>query len=134
MFMITVEGTFDAAHRLDGYPGKCSNLHGHTWKVEATWYFTELNGTGMTVDFKELDKILQEVLEVYDHQYLNDHMVIPPTAENLARLLFLQLDAATEILLQELPSSGLSDVTVWETEKHCATYMEDAAIGIGEER
>ncbi|HEX3048027.1 MAG TPA: 6-carboxytetrahydropterin synthase, partial [Bacillota bacterium] len=26
--------TFDSAHYLPGYDGKCKNMHGHTWRVE----------------------------------------------------------------------------------------------------
>ena len=33
MYHLKVEQTFDSAHFLKGYQGKCSNIHGHTWKV-----------------------------------------------------------------------------------------------------
>jgi len=31
--MVSKEFTFDAAHHLHCYEGKCKNLHGHTYKV-----------------------------------------------------------------------------------------------------
>ncbi|MCD6102754.1 MAG: 6-carboxytetrahydropterin synthase, partial [Thermotogaceae bacterium] len=31
--LISKEFTFDAAHRLMKYKGKCENLHGHTYKL-----------------------------------------------------------------------------------------------------
>ena len=34
MYYLTVENSFDSAHFLHGYEGKCSNLHGHRWTVE----------------------------------------------------------------------------------------------------
>ena len=33
MFYLNVIDTFSAAHRLCGYQGPCSNLHGHNRKV-----------------------------------------------------------------------------------------------------
>ena len=33
MYYLTVENSFDSAHFLHGYDGKCSNLHGHRWRV-----------------------------------------------------------------------------------------------------
>lgn len=31
--LVSKEFTFDAAHHLHCYEGKCKNLHGHTYKV-----------------------------------------------------------------------------------------------------
>ena len=33
MYTIKTEASFDSAHFLKGYQGKCSNLHGHRWRV-----------------------------------------------------------------------------------------------------
>lgn len=33
---VTKEITFDSAHMLSNYEGKCSNLHGHTYKLQVT--------------------------------------------------------------------------------------------------
>ena len=35
MYKIQVKGFFDSAHFLKDYDGKCANLHGHRWVVEA---------------------------------------------------------------------------------------------------
>ena len=49
------EFSFDSAHFLYGYEGKCSNIHGHRWKVEVTVKnaFLQRNGQnkGMIMDF-----------------------------------------------------------------------------------
>ena len=34
MFILSTEACFDSAHFLSGYQGKCSNIHGHRWKLE----------------------------------------------------------------------------------------------------
>ena len=35
MHFIKTEASFDAAHFLTNYNGKCRNIHGHRWKVIA---------------------------------------------------------------------------------------------------
>ena len=36
MYQLTTEHSFDSAHFLAGYDGKCGNLHGHRWRVLLT--------------------------------------------------------------------------------------------------
>jgi len=79
--------TFDAAHYLPSYEGKCRNLHGHTWKLEVEVSSDELiqegSETGMVVDFAKVkDVVNREVINKLDHNLLND-MVKNPTCENL---------------------------------------------------
>lgn len=33
MYYLKTENSFDSAHFLKGYDGKCRNLHGHRWRV-----------------------------------------------------------------------------------------------------
>ena len=33
MYVLQTEQSFDAAHFLKDYKGKCSNIHGHRWRV-----------------------------------------------------------------------------------------------------
>ena len=48
--------SFDAAHFLPGYVGKCSQMHGHHWIVELA-VAGEVNlETGMVIDFIELSR------------------------------------------------------------------------------
>lgn len=62
----TKEVTFDAAHRLSFHKGKCYNLHGHTYKLCLTLACEDLE-KDMVLDFYEIKKILNEVVERYDH-------------------------------------------------------------------
>lgn len=91
--MVVKEFTFDAAHHLHAYEGKCKNLHGHTYKVQ----FGVLGRTderGLTIDFGEIKRIWKESIEPkLDHQYLNESL--PPmntTAENMVVWIFEQMD------------------------------------------
>lgn len=62
----TKEITFDAAHRLSFHRGKCYNLHGHTYKLCLTLACEALE-KDMVLDFYEIKKILNGVIERYDH-------------------------------------------------------------------
>ena len=97
MFELTVESAFEAAHRIENYPGKCARLHGHNWTVEAVVAGTELNELGILIDFKVLKAELNKVLDELDHRYLNELETFAkknPTAENLAKEIFEKLSAS----------------------------------------
>jgi len=65
--ILTLRFKFDAAHRLMHHPGKCSNLHGHTFRVEIVVEGKIDQKSGMVIDFAELKEILGEVVDGYDH-------------------------------------------------------------------
>jgi len=70
--MLSVKDTFAAAHRLESYHGKCENLHGHNFSVEALFEGEQVNEEGMLVDFAILKGYLKEVLEELDHTFINE--------------------------------------------------------------
>jgi len=135
MITITKEFTFDAAHRLFGYEGKCFNLHGHSWKVLITVVSSHpLNNLGMVIDFKNLKEIFQKWLDNnWDHAtILNDldtdviefcglmgfkcfKVKGNPTAENMANFLLESFNLF-------LPAGFyVEQVVVYETEKNFVT-------------
>ncbi|URA09692.1 6-carboxytetrahydropterin synthase QueD [Thermospira aquatica] len=84
IYRLIKEFTFDAAHNLINYNGKCEHLHGHTYKLQVTVEGPKDETTGMVCDFAELKQIVHEyIIQKLDHAYLND--IVPlSTAENLA--------------------------------------------------
>jgi 6-pyruvoyltetrahydropterin/6-carboxytetrahydropterin synthase len=115
MYRVGVKSRFNAAHKLEGHPGKCSRLHGHTWYVEAVFATSELGDEAMVIDFGDARAMLESVTGPFDHSYLNEIEPFSddrPTAENVARVIF-------EGLLEEMEREGypvtLEKVTVWES-------------------
>ncbi len=107
------EYSFEAAHFIYNHPGKCRNLHGHSYKL-----FVSIEGsvnpeTGMIIDFDDLSKVvLSRVIDRLDHRFLND--LIPlSTAENIAAWIWEQLKP-------ELP--GLVQIEVYETHDNAVIH------------
>ncbi len=116
---LTREFTFDSAHNLVRYHGKCEKLHGHTYRMAVT-----LSGhpddEGMLMDFVELKRIVHErIIAKFDHAYLND-IVAQPTAENIARYVFEALDP-----LLRGPNFALHEVCVWETARSFVAFRRE---------
>ncbi len=74
---IKKEFNFEAAHQLFWHKGKCSQCHGHSYKLFVTLE-GELNKNGIVVDFGDLKDIVnKEIIEKYDHSWLNDYFENP---------------------------------------------------------
>ncbi len=82
---------FDAAHCLPGHP-KCGSLHGHTYRVDVVVEAPLVSD--MLIDFAQLKQTLWQVLENYDHKFLNEVIPQATTVENIARHIHQQLKAA----------------------------------------
>ncbi|SEB13841.1 6-pyruvoyltetrahydropterin/6-carboxytetrahydropterin synthase [Thalassobacillus cyri] len=95
--MVSKEFTFDAAHHLHCYEGKCKNLHGHTYKVifGISGYVDDI---GIVIDFGDIKKIWKEQIEIHlDHRYLNDTLpAMNTTAENMVVWIYEQMEAALQ--------------------------------------
>lgn len=71
MYYLRAEASFDAAHFLAHYQGKCSNIHGHHWIVQIRISGSTLQTTtqerGMLVDFSQLKSDLKRIADELDH-------------------------------------------------------------------
>jgi len=73
---ITKEFDFEAAHALDGYEGKCKDIHGHSYHLKVTLIGEpcndiSLSDCGMVVDFGDIKAIVREhIYEEFDHRLL----------------------------------------------------------------
>ena len=113
------EFSFDAAHNLIKYNGKCEKLHGHTYKM-----VVKLEGIpdseGMIMDFVMLKNIVKaEIIDVLDHSYINE-IIEQPTAENIAVWAWGKLDGKLK-----RDNCKLSEVEIWETRTSGVIYKGD---------
>ena len=146
MYVIRTEQSFDSAHFLAGYAGKCSNLHGHRWRVVVEVCSRKLQEEGqlrgMVTDFGDIKEDLKELADSYDHAFIYErgslrdqtvqaleaeqfHLIevlFRPTAENFARHFYT--------LLRE-KGYQLRSVEVYETPNNCAIYQEEDSCSRG---
>jgi 6-pyruvoyltetrahydropterin/6-carboxytetrahydropterin synthase len=111
---------FASAHTLRDYPGACSRLHGHNWKVEVEVTASRLDNVGMGIDFKAIKTATKKVTAELDHRYLNEIKPfdeINPTAENIAAYIY---QGVSELLNDDRVQ--VAAVTLWETERACVRY------------
>jgi len=122
-YTLKIVTDFASAHTLRDYPGQCSRMHGHNWKVEAEVEATQLDKIGMGIDFKVIKQHTREIGGRLDHRYLNEippFDQINPTAENIAAYMYREL--ATAINTADIKVKA---ITLWETERACVRYSED---------
>ena len=122
MYTLKTEHSFDAAHFLYGYEGKCSNIHGHRWRVVAEVSSDELETTGqnrgMYVDFGDLKKDLKETTlkALQDENFRIIQFAFRPTAENMAKYFYDKMSGR---------GYKVKQITVYETPNNSASYTQD---------
>lgn len=121
MYEVIVRNYFSAAHQLRDFQGICENLHGHNWKIEVIVNSQVLDQIGVVVDFQIVEDKTKEILDVFDHQVLNNIAVfqdINPSAENIARFCFEELKQK----LSSYTNIQVKKVTIWETDQYGASF------------
>ena len=145
MIRITKIFTFETAHVLYNYDGKCKNMHGHSYKLYVTVKGEPINDldnpkNGMVVDFGEIKSIVKnQIVDVWDHAVLvnansphrqlgNDlqaagHKVIfcdyQPTCENML------VDIANKIKSQLPTHVQLAHLKLHETENSYGEWLAE---------
>lgn len=145
MIRLTKIFTFETAHALWGYDGKCKNIHGHSYKLYVTVKGIPSNDVhnvknGMVMDFGDLKSIIKRlIIDPLDHAIIlnaltehkklgeqlvkEGHKVIftnyQPTCENML------MDFAEKIQ-SELPAAIiLAKLTLYETETSYGEWIKE---------
>jgi 6-pyruvoyltetrahydropterin/6-carboxytetrahydropterin synthase len=122
MFTLCIKDSFSAAHRLEEYHGKCEELHGHNFTVEAFFSGKEVDKSGMVIDFKILKDYLGKVLASLDHKYLNDILFFQQRASSSEYIAMYIYNKLRETMKKE--TVKLAEVRVWESDSAWASYHE----------
>lgn len=130
--LLWVEVCFDSAHRLAFHKGKCKNLHGHTYKLQAAFQAAPdepvVGENGMICDFGDVKGMVRDIVSEWDHALIVDEadaeeyremkgirlltLPGPPTAEHMALIFGAQF--RMEIEKRELPVE-LARIKLYET-------------------
>lgn len=143
MYILKVEHSFDSAHFLSNYKGKCGNIHGHRWRVEVEVIAQELveggQLDGMVIDFGDLKSDIKEYIDYYDHSLI--------IQENSMKKELLELLVQENFKIIEMPFRTTAEnfskffyegikkmgykvkrVTVYETPTNSAAYESSEVI------
>lgn len=146
MYGLRTESSFDAAHFLTDYDGKCENLHGHRWRVVAYLEVEKLQEQGqnkdMVLDFADFKGALKALTEEFDHAFIVEEgslmeKTIRCLEEEEFRLVMLPFRTTAEnfakYFADRLAEAGLpvSQVDVYETSNNCAIWRKDVQGSLG---
>ncbi|URZ02924.1 6-carboxytetrahydropterin synthase QueD [Clostridium felsineum] len=135
MYIVKIENSFDSAHFLSNYHGKCANIHGHRWKIEVEIQAKTLIND-MVEDFTILKKKIKEVIDFYDHALIIEkntlrkltytclledgfriiELPFRPTAENFSKFFFDEIERL---------HYDVRKITVYETPNNSASYVKE---------
>ena len=63
------EFKWEMGHRLPEHFGQCKNIHGHSYKMLVE-FEGELDENGMVIDYYDVEKIINPIIEKLDHAFL----------------------------------------------------------------
>jgi 6-pyruvoyltetrahydropterin/6-carboxytetrahydropterin synthase len=121
--------TFDSAHQLIGHKGKCTNVHGHTYKLEVV-IKGKVQGPenesdeGFVIDFGDVKHIVKElIVNNLDHSFIaaGNEPVLKTLQETNSKITLLGFRTTAEnmciYICHKLRESGLPvySIKLWET-------------------
>ena len=139
----------DTGHRVPNHKSKCKHMHGHRYRWEAVIegdvvQKSGVSEEGMLMDFSDISKILETYIhDIVDHSFIvyendllgiealeilgDEHRTLKvpfiPTAENLARWAFEQVEP--HIVSKYGQTIQLVAMNVRETPKSWASWTKD---------
>ena len=142
MFILKSEIGFDSSHYLSGYEGKCSNIHGHRYRLVIKVRGNKLREGGsnraMVEDFSFIKLILKEIHDLFDHKLILeddeigkkllgglkscsqkfDYILVSyrPTAEEMSRDIFNRIKEK---------GVNIYEVELFETPTNSCIYREE---------
>jgi 6-pyruvoyltetrahydropterin/6-carboxytetrahydropterin synthase len=139
MILLTKHFDFEMAHALMDYPGKCRNIHGHSYKMEVTVVGETQPDTGMVMDFKHLKDLVNEVIvNKLDHALVlsdaTDAALVASLRAHYEKVILVPFQPSAENMLEyfvtllkpNLPTHvRLYSIRLHETETSYAEWRED---------
>ena len=139
MYYLKSEHSFDSAHFLANYEGKCRNIHGHRWRIIIEIMSPSLNTEealdGMIVDFSTLKKDIKDEVDYFDHALIIEKGSMKTstlTALKEENLRIVEVDFRptaerfSKYFYDRMTNKGyqVKSATVYETPTNAATYEE----------
>ena len=134
---VTKEFDFEAAHALDGYNGKCRDIHGHSYHLRVTVIGNPIEDTsnikcGMIIDFSEIKRIVnREIIDIFDHAFVvRSDSRFKGIEENNSRILYVDYQPTCENLV--LDFSKRISAALPENVKLLSIFLRETASSYAE--
>ena len=112
---IAKEFRWEMGHRLPDHFGKCKNIHGHSYKMLVE-FSGELDKSGMIIDYYDVEKIINPVIEKLDHAFMvnkNDKVVLDFLEKMDSKRVVVNFESTAEnickYLLNEVSKTSLPE-------------------------
>ena len=112
---IAKEFRWEMGHRLPDHFGKCKNIHGHSYKMLVE-FSGELDKSGMIIDYYDVKKIINPVIEKLDHAFMvnkNDKVVLDFLEKMDSKRVVVDFESTAEnickYLLNEVSKTSLPE-------------------------
>jgi 6-pyruvoyltetrahydropterin/6-carboxytetrahydropterin synthase len=122
-YEISTTRRFSAAHQIKLYDGSREPAHGHNWRVRVTVAAPRLDSIGVVMDFHELERRVDEIVQPWHNRHLNempDFAKLNPTAENVGVVVAERLRLPAKV--------RLLSVEVWETDENRAVIRPEPML------
>ena len=110
---IAKEFKWEMGHRLPEHFGQCKNIHGHSYNMLVE-FEGELDKNGMVIDYYDVEKIVDPIIEKLDHAFLvnkNDKLTIEFLEKLNSKKVVVDFESTAEnictYLLNEIKSADL---------------------------
>lgn len=132
-------------HRLSKHTGLCKNIHGHNLRIEVELLSFYLDQNDMVMDFSNLKKLVEQIIDKWDHaMFVNSEDITSgnlngkllavryadPTAEVLSKFIYDELEEFLPIRydVHSHPIGPIVwQVSIWENDDSCATYCKNTS-------
>lgn len=127
------EFSFEAAHRLiRNYTGKCTNNHGHSWRVRLFIESADLDNKDMVVDFQETKILKQWIEENLDHTTIlwEQDPMCKYIQDSGQRIFITKKSPTSEHMAEIIMEKALQLFNTERVKVHCIELNETCTNGV----
>jgi 6-pyruvoyltetrahydropterin/6-carboxytetrahydropterin synthase len=119
---VRIEHNFETAHRLPVLGGKCTNLHGHSWRAAIHVDAPALDANGCVVEFGAWKHLLRDWIDTH-----LDHGTMLGAADPLLDPI---CDAGSKVFVFDPDGPGITARLDWPTVESVAVLLARVAAGL----
>ena len=132
---VAKEFKWEMGHRLPEHFDLCKNIHGHSYKMIVE-FEGELNKDGMVIDFYDVEKIINPLVEEMDHAFMvkeNDKAVLEFLNQLNSKKVIVDFESTVENICKYI-SNKITKTKLPENIKSISVRVYETAGDYAEEK